>query len=59
MTDIIQAVSADKKMKRRIVNKFTHPECVAESVEQVVVGLHFIPVQLPAGGGADHQRQAV
>lgn len=34
-------------------------ECVAQSVKQVLVGLHFIPVQLPAGGGADHQRQAI
>lgn len=43
----------------RTVNTFTYLKCVAESVEQVVVCLHFIPVQLPAGGGADHQWKAV
>lgn len=36
-----------------------HPECVAEGMEQVLVVLHFIPVQLPTGGWADHQRKAV
>lgn len=45
--------------KHSTKHTLTHLECVAESVEQVMVGLHFIPVQLPGTGGADQQRQAI
>lgn len=41
------------------MNGEAYLKCVTESVKQVIIGLHFIPVQLPAGGGVEHQRQAV
>lgn len=53
------SVSLNKDNCHKMKKQKLHPECVAEGMEQVLVVLHFIPVQLPAGGWADHQRKAV
>lgn len=34
-------------------------KCVTKSVKHVLIGLHFIPVQLPAGGWVEHHWQTV